>query len=316
MTASAISLHTKDGAGGVVSGGYEFGDGVRVENELSYSERDFTAPYSGHDGMRSDMINFLYSLPLDDNWHFEIGGGFGVQLENVHATTGGSKAGNIAQGTPTFYGPQAIAGLSYKVLPNVDLFADYHYQPLQSRGGDALNGTGGVNLRSSDHHTVMVGLRFSLSADSLPSQQASVPPPPSARVVTASALPPGIVPGSIDDFKVNVGDIVHFEYNEYNIDEEDKNALQKQATWLNRYPSIQIIIEGHCDERGTREYNLALGARRANAVKEYLVRLGVNANRLQTVSYGKERPLCNQASEDCGAQNRRGVSSITSGAVL
>jgi peptidoglycan-associated lipoprotein len=145
---------------------------------------------------------------------------------------------------------------------------------------------------------------------------AATPPPPAPPPpMQAAAPPPSIVPGSIQDFKVNVGDTVHFAYNEYNIEDQDKSTLQKQATWLNRYPGVQLTIEGHCDERGTREYNLALGARRANAVKEYLVSLGVNTARLQTVSYGKERPLCTQSSEDCWAQNRRGVSTITSGAM-
>ncbi len=145
---------------------------------------------------------------------------------------------------------------------------------------------------------------------------AATPPPPAPPPpMQSAAQPPGIMPGSVQDFKVNVGDTVHFAYNEYNVEDQDKNTLQKQATWLNRYPGVQITIEGDCDERGTREYNLALGARRANAVKEYLVSLGVNTARLQTVSYGKERPICTQSSEDCWAQNRRGVSTITSGAV-
>jgi len=145
---------------------------------------------------------------------------------------------------------------------------------------------------------------------------AATPPPPMApQAPPAPPQAPGIVPGSVQDFKVNVGDTVHFAYNEYNVEDQDKSTLQKQATWLNRYPGVQITIEGDCDERGTREYNLALGARRANAVKEYLVSLGVNTARLQTVSYGKERPICTESSEDCWAQNRRGVSTITSGAV-
>ena len=145
---------------------------------------------------------------------------------------------------------------------------------------------------------------------------AATPPPPMApQAPPAPPQAPGIVPGSVQDFKVNVGDTVHFAYNEYNVEDQDKSTLQKQATWLNRYPGVQITIEGDCDERGTREYNLALGARRANAVKEYLVSLGVNTARLQTVSYGKERPICTESNEDCWAQNRRGVSTITSGAV-
>jgi len=148
-------------------------------------------------------------------------------------------------------------------------------------------------------------------------QAASAPPPPPPPPPMASAAAPmmsSIRPGSLQDFKVNVGDTVHFGYNEYNVQDSDKGTLQKQATWLNKYPSVQITVEGHADERGTREYNLALGARRANAVKEYLVSLGVSNSRLQTVSYGKERPICTESNEDCWAQNRRGVSTITSGA--
>jgi peptidoglycan-associated lipoprotein len=135
------------------------------------------------------------------------------------------------------------------------------------------------------------------------------PPPPQQQQVTSS-----IIPGSAQDFKVNVGDTVHFALNQYNIEDNDKNTLSKQAAWLARYPTVRLIIEGHCDERGTREYNLALGARRANAIKEYLVAQGVSAGRLETVSYGKERPICTESNEECWAQNRRGVSVIAGGA--
>lgn len=123
-----------------------------------------------------------------------------------------------------------------------------------------------------------------------------------------------IVPGSAEDLRVNVGDTVHFAYNQYNIEDNDKSTLQRQATWLSKYPSVRVTIEGDCDERGTREYNLALGARRANAVKEYLVSLGVSAGRVETISYGKEHPICTASTEDCWAQNRRGVTTITAGA--
>jgi len=135
------------------------------------------------------------------------------------------------------------------------------------------------------------------------------PPPAPQQQVTSS-----IIPGSAQDFKVNVGDTVHFALNQYNIQDNDKNTLNKQASWLARYPSVRLTVEGHCDERGTREYNLALGARRANAVKEFLVAQGVAAGRLETVSYGKERPMCTESNEDCWAQNRRGVSVISGGA--
>jgi peptidoglycan-associated lipoprotein len=135
------------------------------------------------------------------------------------------------------------------------------------------------------------------------------PPPAQQQQVTSS-----IIPGSAQDFKVNVGDTIHFALNQYNIEDNDKNTLNKQAAWLARYPSVRLTVEGHCDERGTREYNLALGARRANAVKEFLVAQGVAAGRLETVSYGKERPICTESNEDCWAQNRRGVSVISGGA--
>jgi peptidoglycan-associated lipoprotein len=138
--------------------------------------------------------------------------------------------------------------------------------------------------------------------------------PPMASEPAMSAPTSSIVPGSAEDLRVNVGDTVHFDYDKYEILDSDKGVLQRQATWLGKYPSVRVTVEGHCDERGTREYNLALGARRANAVKEYLVSLGVSAGRLETISYGKERPMCTESSESCYAQNRRGVTTISGGA--
>jgi peptidoglycan-associated lipoprotein len=139
-------------------------------------------------------------------------------------------------------------------------------------------------------------------------------PPVAPPASTATTTQSTVVPGSIQDFRVNVGDTVHFEYNAFNVTDEDKGTLQRQATWLQRYPQVRVTVEGHCDERGTREYNLALGARRANSVKEYLVSLGVSSARLDTISYGKERPICTESDESCWAQNRRGVTTITTGA--
>ena len=139
-------------------------------------------------------------------------------------------------------------------------------------------------------------------------------PPPEGPGPSASTSSSTIVPGSSEDLRVNVGDTVHFAYNQYNIEDNDKATLERQAAWLQRYPAIKVLVEGDCDERGTREYNLALGARRANAVKEYLVSLGVSSARVDTISYGKEHPICSESTEDCWAQNRRGVTSITSGA--
>jgi peptidoglycan-associated lipoprotein len=116
-----------------------------------------------------------------------------------------------------------------------------------------------------------------------------------------------VTPGSAEDFQVNVGDRVFFDFDAYDIRPDAQTTLQKQAAWLQQFATFRILIEGHTDERGTREYNLALGERRANAVKNYLVALGVDANRVQTISYGKEKPEATGHDETAWAQNRRGV---------
>jgi peptidoglycan-associated lipoprotein len=146
---------------------------------------------------------------------------------------------------------------------------------------------------------------------------APAPPPPAPQPPPAPPAPVQqmIIPGSAEDFRVNVGDRVFFAYDKSDLNDQDRTTLQKQAAWLQHYPQVILSIEGHCDERGTREYNLALGARRAQSVKDYLVSLGVSGARLDTISYGKERPICTESNEACWAQNRRGVSTIKSGSV-
>ena len=115
-------------------------------------------------------------------------------------------------------------------------------------------------------------------------------------------------PGSQQDFVVNVGDRVWFETDSSELTAKSRATLDKQAQWLNNYSQYsQFTIEGHADERGTREYNLALGARRAQAVRDYLVSRGVAANRMHTISYGKERPVAVCDDISCWAQNRRAV---------
>lgn len=116
--------------------------------------------------------------------------------------------------------------------------------------------------------------------------------------------------GSSQDFVVNVGDRVFFETDSTELTNVARTTLDRQAQWLNRFPGYAITIEGHADERGTREYNIALGARRADTVRAYLVSLGVGANRFRTISYGKERPVavCNDIS--CWSQNRRAVTLV------
>jgi peptidoglycan-associated lipoprotein len=127
---------------------------------------------------------------------------------------------------------------------------------------------------------------------------------------TASSAPSGPAKGSREDFIQNVGDRVFFDFDHSDIKPEGQQTLQRQATWLKQYPSVTVTVEGHCDERGTREYNLALGNRRANAVKNALVALGIPANRVQTISYGKDRPIVVGSNEAAWAQNRVGITVI------
>ena len=120
-------------------------------------------------------------------------------------------------------------------------------------------------------------------------------------------------PGSAQDFVVNVGDRVFFESDQTDLSPQAIATLEKQAQWLQTYNRYSFTIEGHADERGTREYNIALGARRAQAVRDYLTSRGVEANRMRTISYGKERPVavCNDIS--CWSQNRRAVTVLNAG---
>jgi len=128
-----------------------------------------------------------------------------------------------------------------------------------------------------------------------------------AKQTDQSALAGATIPGSQQDFVVNVGDRVFFETDSSELTDQARATLDKQAQWLNNYNRYAFTIEGHADERGTREYNIALGARRAETVREYLGSRGVSGQRMRTISYGKERPvaLCNDIS--CWSQNRRAV---------
>ena len=120
----------------------------------------------------------------------------------------------------------------------------------------------------------------------------------------------GIEPGSQEDLIVNVGDRVFFGYDSAELDSDAKELLQAQAAWLKQHNKASITIEGHCDERGTREYNLALGERRAQAVKNYLNGLGVGVSSMSTISYGKERPAVVGSNDDAWSQNRRSVTKV------
>jgi peptidoglycan-associated lipoprotein len=151
---------------------------------------------------------------------------------------------------------------------------------------------------------------------------APIPPP------SASAQPPGRymaeppegevsrgpLPGTEQDFVINVGDRVYFDFSQAQIRPDAEPVLVGQALWLERYPDVRVRIEGNCDERGTREYNFALGARRADAVREFLIDHGVNGGRITTISYGKERPTDPGHDEQAWAKTRNAHTAVVSGA--
>lgn len=154
---------------------------------------------------------------------------------------------------------------------------------------------------------VTVGmLALGLAACSKGSAPEGLPPAPGEDTSGGYSRP---VPGSQADFfaTMNGRDTIYFDTDRYDIDGVDMAALQSQAQWLMKHPGKRATIEGHCDERGTRDYNLALGERRANAAKNYLASLGVDTGRLSTISYGKERPAALGSDESSWARNRRAV---------
>ena len=158
------------------------------------------------------------------------------------------------------------------------------------------------------------------------------PPPPPPPAVTPSPPPPAPPPAAstptptpraLSEAEIFAGkslqqlnnekplDDVYFELDKADIRDEGKTALQKDADWLKRWTTTQVTVEGHCDSRGSAEYNLSLGSRRANAVKEYLASLGVQQSRMTVISKGKEQPFCSEETESCWQQNRRGHFVIT-----
>ena len=156
----------------------------------------------------------------------------------------------------------------------------------------------GVNLSGA----ILIALAFAACSDT---------PKPESEIGQAGRNSPA-TPGSARDFAVNVGDIVYFTTDSVDLSPEAQQTLANQARWLQQYSQYTITIEGHADERGTREYNIALGAKRAQAVRTYLAQHGINAARIRTVSYGKERPVavCNDIS--CWSQNRRAQTVLNS----
>lgn len=157
--------------------------------------------------------------------------------------------------------------------------------------------------------SALVGATASLAACASNSPK-TLPPDPSPTIVTSSSeATDTIVPGSQADFvqSMHGRDTIYFDTDRYQIDSNDVVALQAQAQWLQRYPQKRAILEGHADERGTRDYNLALGQKRANSAKNYLSSIGIDPARMTVVSYGKERPVAAGSDESSWARNRRAV---------
>ena len=148
------------------------------------------------------------------------------------------------------------------------------------------------------------------SADSSGSGSSSSESDVSSEGTITETSGSGIVSGSQEDLIVNVGDRVFFGYHSSHLDSDALELLQDQVAWLKQNSDVSVTIEGHCDERGTREYNLALGEKRAQAVKNYLIGLGINPDRVSTISYGKERPAVVGSNDGAWAQNRRSVTIV------
>jgi peptidoglycan-associated lipoprotein len=126
----------------------------------------------------------------------------------------------------------------------------------------------------------------------------------------ASASTAGPVPGSEEDLVASVGDRVFYAFNSSQLSGDARSTLDRQSGWLGRYPQVSVQVAGNCDDRGTEEYNLALGQRRANAARDYLVARGVNSSRISTISYGKDRPTALGDNEEACAQNRNAITSV------
>ena len=173
----------------------------------------------------------------------------------------------------------------------------------------------------------IAGLTLSIAACATPKPpppaptsiaEPTAPPPPEytppGEPAPVSESPSAAIPGSMQDFVISAGDRVFFDTNEFTIRPDAADILSKQADWLSRYPVVKVRIEGNADERGTREYNFALGARRANSVRDFLVAHGVDGGRIATVSYGKERPIDPGDDESAWSKNRNGHTQVTDGA--
>ena len=181
----------------------------------------------------------------------------------------------------------------------------------------SLSGRTWVRLALVSVATVSLAACAKKAKPTYPVQQPAAPTAPRTELPPTGpvgAQPTGAIPGSAQDFVVNVGDRVYFDLDQHDVRSDAQPILDAQANWLRQYGTVRVRIEGNCDERGTREYNLALGARRANSVRDYLVSRGVTADRISTISFGKEQPIDPGSGEDAWQKNRNGHTAIVSGA--
>jgi peptidoglycan-associated lipoprotein len=172
-------------------------------------------------------------------------------------------------------------------------------------------------MRATPWKAAAIAAALALTAGCAKKAPKELPPPPqqegdagAGEDMSQGGVGTEILPGSREDFLRSVGlegDRVFFDTDQYDLDDRDRSTLDAQAAWLNRNPAVRVTIEGHADERGTRDYNLALGDRRANAAKNHLAARGVSPQRMTVISYGKERPEALGSDEGAWAQNRRAV---------
>ncbi|WP_374650705.1 peptidoglycan-associated lipoprotein Pal [Dongia sp.] len=171
-------------------------------------------------------------------------------------------------------------------------------------------------LPTSDRSRQMAAVMFAslmLHACGTDGDAKTIATKPPVQTGTGPSDPNGVDTGLLDAERVwetEVGNVVAFVTNAHDLTPEAQAILQRQAQWLLKYPNRTAVIQGHADERGTREYNLALGERRAESVRAYLVALGIDTGRLETTSFGKEQPLCGEADETCWVRNRRAVTAL------
>ena len=152
---------------------------------------------------------------------------------------------------------------------------------------------------------LMAGLAFMAACSNNPATTTGAATGSGAQATTG-----GAVPGSQEDLVANVGDRVFYAFDASTLSDDARATLDRQAAWMGRYPQVSVQLAGNCDERGTEEYNLALGQRRANAARDYLVARGVSSARISTISYGKERPTALGSDEQAYAQNRNAITSV------